>query len=85
MELEKSKKKITTSMINTISFNNFIKHAQVPEDDPHVVQLEFYSKVVEFINIFVTLRILTPENNETLKEMIDNNTIFLEVHKYALS
>ena len=56
--LEQSKKNITTTMINTISFNNFIIYAQAVEDDIHVVKQEFYSKVVEFLDLYVKLQTL---------------------------
>lgn len=34
-KLEQSKKMITTPMINTISFNNFIGYAQATKDEIH--------------------------------------------------
>lgn len=58
MELDKSKKKITTLVINTISFRNFIIYARAAEDDLHIVQLELYSKLVDFLDLFVKLQTL---------------------------
>ena len=61
MKLEQSKKKITTPMINTISFDNFLRYARVAKDDIHYAQLEFYSKVVDFLDIFVRIQTLVKE------------------------
>ena len=53
LELDKSRNKITTPFINTISFESFLECAQVAEEELHLVWLEFYSNVVDFVNIFI--------------------------------
>lgn len=91
MELKQSKKMVITPMMNTITFENFIGCAQETKVDLHKVQLEFYSKVDDFLYLFFNIQTLVKwvkylkENNETLKSMIDNIMTFQEVHKYALS
>lgn len=42
MELEQSKRKITTPMINTVPFETFIGYVHVVEDDLYIIRLKFY-------------------------------------------
>ena len=91
MELKQSKKKIIALVINTVSFENFLRYAWTSKYDLQSVQLEFYSKVVGFLDLFVRIQTLMQEeknfqeNNEGLMVMIYNIETFEEVHKYPLS
>lgn len=49
MELQQSRRNITTHMINTVPFDNFLRYAWVVENDLNLVQLELYSKVKTFL------------------------------------
>lgn len=56
LELEKSRKKVATPVINNVPVDNFLGCARVAKDQPHLVQLEFYSKVADFLELFVKIQ-----------------------------
>lgn len=52
MELKQSRKKITSPIINTLLFENFLPCAQETKEELHIMQYEFYTKVEDFMDLF---------------------------------
>lgn len=91
MELDHSKRNITAPVISTVPFDHFIKYAHVAKDDYHITRLELYTKVADFIDLFVKIKEHEKkekdcqEINESLMATIDTIEKFQKVQKDASS
>lgn len=81
-KLRQSKQRITISVINSVSFDNFIGYTQTMENELHQVQSEFYAKVADFLGLYVKLKKILHElkvcqkNNEMPIIIVDNIETF---------
>lgn len=76
MELEKSRKQTTTPIINTLPFDNFLMHAQEAEEELHTIPLEFFTKVMDFVE---TIKIMAEEILFFQEECLRTLTKILEM------
>ena len=82
LELQQSRKKITVPIINTLLFDNFLARAKATKEEIHAMQLEFFTKVADFMDFFFKFHPYVEEGKqcqesmEIIKDMVENIFMF---------